>query len=90
MSAIKRLLRTTAPTISRWKQRTLEEFLRSNDLWGGAGSIADQPLAGRSAQWKELEGLLIQLGKIQLSHGIANIRTKSGVETFEKWHQLGI
>lgn len=69
---------------------SLEEFLRSNDLWGGAGSIADQPFVGRSAQRKELEGLLIQLGAFQLSHGIANIRTKNWVETFEKWRQLGI
>jgi len=68
----------------------VEEFLRSNDLWGGAGSIADQPFVGRASQRKELEGLLIQLGKTQLSHGIANIRTKSWVETFEKWHELSI
>jgi hypothetical protein len=69
---------------------SLQEFLRSNDLWGGAGSIADQPFVGRSAQRKELEDLLIQLGKTQLSGGIANVRTKSWVETFEKWHQRGI
>jgi hypothetical protein len=58
--------------------QALEESLRSNELWGGAGSIADQPFAGRSAQRKELERLLIQLGRIQLSHGNANIRTKKG------------
>ena len=73
--------------------QTLEEFLRSNQLWGGAGSIADQAFltfAGRSEQRKELENLLIQLGRIQLSHGNANVRTKTGVEAFEKWRQLGI
>jgi hypothetical protein len=70
--------------------QALEEFLRSNELWGGAGSIADQPFAGRSAQRKELERLLIQLGRIQLGHGKANIRTKNWVEAFEKWHQLGM
>jgi len=68
----------------------LEEFLRSNDLWGGAGSIADQPFVGRSVQRKELESLLVQLGKIQLSRGVANVRTKNWVETFEKWRQLGM
>ena len=70
--------------------QTLEEFLRSNELWGGAGSIADQPFDGRSAQRNELERLLIRLGRIQLSHGNANIRTKNWVEAFEKWHQLGL
>jgi len=69
---------------------TLQEFLRSNELWGGAGSIADAPLAGRSAQRKELERLLIKLGRIQLTHGNANIRTKNWVEVFEIWHQRGI
>jgi hypothetical protein len=70
--------------------RTFEEFLRSNELWGGAGSIADQAFVGRSEQRRELENLLIQLGRIQLSHGNANVRTKSWVEAFEKWHQLGM
>ena len=56
----------------------------------GAGSIADAPLAGRSAQRKELERLLIQLGRIQRSHGNANIRTKNWVEVFEIWQQRGI
>jgi hypothetical protein len=36
-------------------RRLLREFLRSNELWGGAGSIADQPFEGRSTQRKELE-----------------------------------
>jgi hypothetical protein len=70
--------------------QALEEFLRSNDLWGGAGSIADQAFDGRSEHRKELENLLIQLGRIQLSYGDANIRTKNWVEAFEKWHQRGI
>jgi hypothetical protein len=49
--------------------QVLEEFLSSNRLWGGAGSIADAPFAGRSAHRKELERLLIKLGRIQLTHG---------------------
>jgi hypothetical protein len=57
---------------------------------GGAGSIADQAFVGMSEQRKELENLLIQLGRIQLNHGNANSRTKSWVEAFEKWHQLGM
>jgi hypothetical protein len=70
--------------------QSLEHFLISNELWGGSGSIADSPLPGRSAQRKELEKLLIRLGKIQLSYAKANIRTQSWVTTFEKWHELGI
>lgn len=70
--------------------QTVEAFLKSNELWGGAGSIADQPFDGRSAQRKELERLLIRLGRLQLGLGNANIRTKGWVEAFEKWQQLGI
>jgi hypothetical protein len=70
--------------------QALEAFLRSNELWGGAGSIADQPFDGRSVQRAELERLLIRLGRLQLGRGNANIRTKSWVEAFEKWQQLGI
>jgi hypothetical protein len=68
----------------------LEEFLRSNELWGGAGSIADQPFEGRSPQRKELEKLVIQLGRLQLRDGSANVRTQSWVEAFEKWRQLSM
>lgn len=71
--------------------QAIEEFLRSNELWGGAGSIADEAFSGgRSAQRKELEALLIRLGTIQLDYGVANIRTKVWVQAFEKWQRLGI
>ena len=69
--------------------QALQEFLRSNELWGGAGSISDQACVGRSEQRKELERLLIQLGRIQLRHGNTNARTKTWVEAFEKWSHLG-
>ena len=65
--------------------QALEEF-----LWGGVGSIVDQAFDGRSEHRKELENLLIQLGRIQLSYGNANVRTKNWVEAFEKWHQREI
>jgi hypothetical protein len=70
--------------------QSLENFLRSNELWGGAGSIADQPFGGRSTQRKELEKLLIQLGRLQLRDGNANVRTRQWVEAFEKWHTLSM
>jgi hypothetical protein len=68
--------------------QTLQAFLQANELWGGAGSIADQPFQGRSIQRKELEKLLIQLGRLQLRDGNSNVRTRPWVEAFEKWRQL--
>src|ERR1700747_3299729 len=63
--------------------QTLEEFLRSNELWGGAGSIADQPFAGRSTQRKELEKLLIPLGRLSRDRPLlGGITTRS---RFEVW-----
>jgi hypothetical protein len=73
-------------------EETLEQFLRSNTLWGGAGSIADPPFtgSGRSTHRRELERLLILLGKTQLHHGNINPRTPSWVITFEHWQEAGI
>jgi hypothetical protein len=68
----------------------LENFLISNELWGGSGSIADRPFVDRSPQRKELEKLLIRLGRIQLRSGKTNIRTQSWVTACEKWHERGI
>lgn len=70
--------------------QALEEFLKSNDLWGGAGSIADQAFERRSPHRKELESKLIRLGRMLLDNGTANVRTLSWVEAFEKWQRLGI
>jgi hypothetical protein len=70
--------------------KTIEDFLRSNELWGGAGSIADQPFTGNSTQRKELEQLLIRLGRVQIDAGNTNIRTESWVVAFEKWQKLGL
>jgi hypothetical protein len=66
----------------------LEEFLKSNELWGGSGSIADQSLIDDRAQRKRLEGLLIQLGRLQLEVGKVNVRTRGWVEAFEEWRSL--
>ncbi|MBL8524003.1 MAG: hypothetical protein JNN20_09960 [Betaproteobacteria bacterium] len=72
--------------------RALHEFLRSNELWGGAGSIADQ--AGMSTERAEgrrnIERALINLGELQMSLGINNQRTASWVEAFKSWADAGI
>jgi hypothetical protein len=57
-------------------ERTLEQFLISNELWGGAGSIADQPFTGDPHRRKALERLLIRLGKLQMDLGNLNVRTR--------------
>ena len=44
----------------------IERFLTSNEIWGGAGSIADQSLVSDATQRGTLEGLLLNLGKLQL------------------------
>lgn len=62
----------------------LQTFLCSNDLWGGAGSIADQSLLNDSAQRKHLEKALVQLGRSQIKTGAVNARTELWVNAFEK------
>ena len=65
----------------------MHEFLMSNDLWGGAGSVADQAGVGStgSAQRKAIEAALISLGKAQIENEIVNIRTVGWVRAFESW-----
>lgn len=59
----------------------LRAFLASNELWGGAGSVADQ--AGidlpTEAQ-RRFHAALYQLGREQLRQGIANVRTQAWVD----------
>jgi hypothetical protein len=62
----------------------LEEFLVSNELWGGAGSIADEGCILDNARRKILEGLLIKLGKLQIEAGKTNVRTEMWVTAFQK------
>ena len=71
----------------------LVAFLVSNDLWGGAGSIADQagmPDGKRTAGTREVENALVELGRSQVTSGTVNPRTASWVATFEKWAASGI
>ena len=53
-------------------------FVMSNELWGGAGSIADQALGGRSPERLQLERLLIELGREQIAMGYATRAPKCG------------
>lgn len=61
----------------------LWDFLTSNSLWGGAGSIADQALIEMLGPRRELEEILIRLGKAQERLGRVNVRTEMWVSAFE-------
>jgi len=72
---------------------TLNAFLVSNELWGGAGSIADQggmKDGKRTEKTRRLETILIRLGKEQMRTGKVNVRTAGWVSTYESWAQSGI
>ena len=81
--------------------QAFEEFLVSNELWGGSGSFADSAFAFRGEdQYEtirlrknnraEFEGLMIQLGKHQMAQGKTNVRTSMWVGAFEKWKRAGV
>jgi len=64
-----------------------DSFLRSNDLWGGSGSIADCGVVHRADLRAVLERWLILLGHQQLAKGNANQRTAMWVSAFELWRR---
>jgi len=66
-----------------------EEFLRSHELWGADESIADQAgmKSGRTAGRREIERVLIALGKEQMNQGIVNPRTAYWVKTFTEYSE---
>jgi len=61
----------------------LWDYLTSNSLWGGMGSVADQALLEIPQARKELEEILIRLGRSQASIGRLNVRTNMWVSVFE-------
>ena len=69
---------------------TVAAFVMSNELWGGAGSIADQALSGRSPARRQLEQLLIELGREQAARNQTNPRTQIWTSVFREWHTQNI
>ena len=65
-------------------QDGLLDFLVSNELWGGAGSIADQALLDKKYLREKLEKLLVELGEIQVRINKVNTRTTMWLEAFCK------
>ena len=71
---------------------SLDQFLVSNELWGGSGSIADSAgitAGGVQKLRKELEDKLIEIGRMQMQSGAVNPRTEMWVTTFEYWRDNG-
>jgi hypothetical protein len=65
-------------------------YLVSNELWGGAGSVADQAVLDVPDARRQLEVLLIRLGREQMSLGQTNVRTEMWVTAFENWRAAGV
>ena len=61
------------------------DFLTSNELWGGMGSIADQTLIEDPIGRGQFEALMVRLGREQLRLGKVNARTEFWVTAFEQW-----
>jgi len=68
----------------------LDEFLVSNELWGGMGWLADQGFVSDKARRGLFESLMIKLGRLQIEAGKTNIRTEMWVRVFEDWRKAGL
>jgi hypothetical protein len=85
------LFASTVETIAAGSDEEVKLFLRSNDLWGGAGSIADQAgLESSRLARRRLESVLIDHGTEQLVIGVINVRTAGWVKAFNAWKAAGI
>ena len=93
MPPLEQLIRAGHGLISGPKHE-LDVFLTSNELWGGAGSIADQAGTTRAGERtegrREIESILIQPGNKQIATGNVNPRTAMWVDAFTKWKKEGI
>ena len=69
-------------------ERDIQTIVLSNDIWGGAGSIADQAGFASSSKGARsaIEKALIALGRRQIEEGVVNQRTELWVSAFEKMH----
>jgi len=66
--------------------KDLLEHLGSNEVWGGSGSIADQALLNHTNR-RDLELLMIDLGRMLIAMGKDNVRTIMWIEAFEEWQK---
>jgi len=68
----------------------LRSYVTSNELWGGAGSVADQALVENRSSRKKVEAVLAKLGEIQMRKGIVNVRTEMWMSAFRELQRKGI
>ena len=70
-------------SLSREEGETaIERFALSNELWGGAGSIADHDFISDPDRRRALEKVLMDMGNYQISQGRFNPRTKLWMDVF--------
>lgn len=65
----------------------LKAYIISNELWGGAGSIADQALIETPESRRRVEEILAELGEIQIKKGVVNVRTEMWTSAFRQWQR---
>jgi len=79
------------PLREEFEKYGLEAFLKSNSLWGGAGSVADQAgIDGGREKRREIEAMLVHLGNFQIQEGILNQRTQMWTEVFSEWQEKNV
>src|SRR5204863_9853066 len=71
-------------------EQKMWDYLVSNELWGGAGSVADQAVLELPDARRQLETLLIRLGREQMSLRRVNVRTDMWLPAFQKWQAEGV
>jgi hypothetical protein len=65
----------------------LKEYITSNELWGGSGSIADLAPTNPSVM-RKLETVLAELGEIQIKKGLINTRMEMWTKAFKEWKKM--
>jgi len=75
------------------------EYLVSNTMWGGSGSLPDQQLFSNGKELneemkKELRSdfrkLIIKLGTLQIKNNMTNPRTGMWVSAYTDWERNGL
>lgn len=63
----------------------LESLLKSNSIWGGSGSVADQAGMRSEEGRKKITDAIICLGEFQLASGHVNPRTRMWTDAYKSW-----
>ena len=66
-------------------EESIWQYLESNEIWGGSGSVADCCVIENINLRSKLLDLLIKLGEYQQKEGRVNVRTESWMQAFRNW-----